>query len=123
ADEAVVEEPDDRGYDALITEAASAQIGLHLQTQAGQDLGEVSEGFELGEVTLLGPVGMVAILLAAALIPAGGLDMAAGIGADPHITPCRRNGEGADAGNGGLVGARAVGRAIGKTAAFAQTFP
>ncbi len=46
---------------------------------------------------------MVAVLLAPARIAAGGLDVAVRIGADPHVGVGGRDGQGADAVDGGGV--------------------
>ena len=51
---------------------------------------------ELHLVALGAPVGVVEVLAAAGVVGAERLDVAVGVGADPHVAPGRRDGEGAD---------------------------
>src|SRR5690606_15888847 len=65
--------------------------------QPGQSIGEGDQAGELGLVAAGQPLGMVAVLLAPALVAACGLDMAVGRRADPDILPGRRYGKAPDA--------------------------
>ncbi len=119
ADEAVVEQPDGGGDHTLIGETAAAQVALDLLAKERQRFGEADESLELGAAAVLRPVGMIAILLAAALVATGRLQVPLPVLADPDIGPGRRNGEAADARQGLGIGPVAGGRGVGKTGAAA----
>ena len=70
---------------------------------AGRASREEAHALVLGLVADLAPARMVAALLAAAGVAAGGLQVAVGDGADPDDGPCRRNDEGRDACEGIFV--------------------
>src|SRR5690606_27438601 len=58
-----------------------------------------------------GPAGVVEVLLAAGLVPAGGLQVPVGVGADPHLAPRRRDHQALDTlplGRADRLAARAV---------------
>src|SRR4051812_3574784 len=76
ADHRVVEQPDDRGDDTLERQATTAQIAVDPVPQVRQALGESDKARIFGTIALFGPLRMIAILLASALVPAGCLDMA-----------------------------------------------
>src|SRR5439155_12402062 len=61
--------------------------------QERQHLAEVQHVAELRVVARVAVRGVVAVLLAAARVARRGLDVAVGIGADPHLGPGRRDGE------------------------------
>jgi hypothetical protein len=93
ADERAVEEADHRGEDLAAREVLGAQVALHALAQARQDLAELQHVAEL-RLVARGAIGrVVAVLLAPARIARRGLDVAVGIGADPHVGPRRRDGK------------------------------
>ena len=65
--------------------------------QGRQGLGEREHVLELGALADLTKPGVITILLAALGVAAGGLDVAVGLGADPHIRVGRRDRQGTDA--------------------------
>lgn len=77
---------------------AFLQVARDAGADARQREPEGLEALELGLVLEKPPVGVVAVLLAAAGIDAGGLEVAIGQRADPHLRVGRRNGQHADAG-------------------------
>ncbi len=78
-----VEQADDGGDRALLAQATALQIGLHLLAQAGQGGAELAAPVIFGGLLRGAEVDMIAILLAALLVPADRLDMAIGLGAEP----------------------------------------
>ena len=64
---------------------------------------------ELGFIAGGAPLGMVAVLFSAAGVFAGGLNVSLAGGADPDVGPGGRDGEGADAAEGGGVADRLAG--------------
>src|SRR4029079_9407718 len=71
-------------------------VGAHLAADARQGPRECGEALELVGVAQLAPARVLAILLAAARVPARGLQVAALVGADPHVGPRRGDGEAPD---------------------------
>jgi hypothetical protein len=59
---------------------------------------------ELLPVSPPAPVVVIPVLLTSAVVDPSGLDVAARVGADPHVLPGRRNDEGTDAVEGVTVG-------------------
>ena len=91
-------------------EVAARQVVLDAGAQLRQRAGEDDHVLELGLVAAGAPARVVEVLLAAALVDAGGLDVAAGIRADPHVLPRGRDHQLVDAGQDlGIVDALAVG--------------
>src|SRR5690606_25241807 len=103
ADEGFLEQGGDGGEDLFAREALELQMAANGYAEGGQGAGEDEHGVELGFLADLAIAGVVAVLLAAALVAAGGLEVAVGVGADPDIGPGGRDGQGLDAGEGGLV--------------------
>ena len=68
-----------------------------LAAQGRQKSRACLESPELGQVGNLAPVLVVDVLLAAAVVAAGGLQMAVGVAANPDVGPGRRNRERVDA--------------------------
>ncbi len=75
------------GFSAVI--AVGAQVVLHLLAQIGQRLGKTQQFEVLGMIANLVPMLVVAVLLAARLVDARGLEMPLGVFADPDIVPGR----------------------------------
>src|SRR5690606_10142164 len=96
ADHRIVQQPDDGSDDALERKATPSQIGIDLRSQARQCLGECDKAGIFLSIPLDRPVRMIAILLAALEVAARRQDVAVGVGRNPDIRPCRRNGEGAN---------------------------
>src|SRR5690606_36385170 len=90
ADQRPVEQADHRSNHPLARQPAPPQIRIHLLSELGQSMSKGGEAGELSLVAAGGPAGMVAVLLAAALIAAGRLNVAGRIAADPDIGPGRR---------------------------------
>src|SRR5262249_22763509 len=70
----------------------------------GEGLAEELHAFVLGFVADFSPAGMIAALLAAFGVAAGGLEGCVGAGAGPDVGPCGRDDEGLDTGDEDLVG-------------------
>ncbi len=97
ADVRLLHEADDGGEHLFARKAGEAQVLLHALANQGQRLRELDHALILGFVADLAPPGMVAALLAAPGIAAGGLEMAVGDGADPDAGPGGRDDERTDA--------------------------
>ena len=98
ADERLVEQLDDEREHLLARQAAAPQVGVDRLADVGQDLAELRELAELVGVADLPPARVVAVLLAAAGVAAGGQDVAVLRRADPHVGPRRRDRDRRDAG-------------------------
>jgi hypothetical protein len=72
-------------------------IPLYALTDFLDDVREREHALELGAVTMLPKPGMIAILFSAPRIPRRHLQVAIGLGADPHVGPRRRNHQRAEA--------------------------
>jgi hypothetical protein len=66
--------------------------------QGGQHVGEFKDAIELLEVALASPFIVIAVLTTSRIIGAHGLNVAGIKGADPHVTPRRRNDQKIDTG-------------------------
>jgi hypothetical protein len=86
-------QPNHSGQNVVARQAATAQIRIYPLPDQRQCPAETEHVLELGFVTHLPPVRMVAVLLTPAGISSDGLEMAARVGADPHLCPGRRDGE------------------------------
>ncbi len=116
-DHGVVEQPDHGSNDALLRQAVTTQIGIDLAPNLGQAFGKSDQARKFGAVAFLRPLRMVAILLAAALVPSGCLNVTIRIRRNPHIRPGWRNDDRLDPRNR-PVGRRApVWAFVGKTVA------
>lgn len=91
ADHRLVEKPDDRRNNLFAWQAAQGEVGFDALAQRGQAMAKRGEARKFRLVAAGGPVGMIAILLAPALVAAGRLNMSGRIGADPDISPGRRD--------------------------------
>src|SRR5205085_8685793 len=83
--------------DLPAAEIGRAQVALQPRAQPRQHLAEFQHAAELRAVARGAKVGVITVLLAAARIRAGRLDVSVGVGADPDIAPGRRYGEPVDA--------------------------
>ena len=94
---------------------------VYTLADGGEGGAEVEHVLVLGLVASFPPLRMVAGLLAALGVAAGGLEMAVGEGADPDAFPGGRDDEGLDAGEGFLVAEGfVVGGAVGEAGAGAM---
>src|SRR5207248_5189623 len=75
----------------------AAHVARDPPAQPGQGLGELDHAAVLVLVPDLAPAVVVAVLLAPARVPAGGLDVPTRTGADPDLGPRRRDGQPANA--------------------------
>ena len=83
---AEIEQPDDRGDRASLPSPRCAQIGLDPRAQPGQRAAERRRSSSyFARLARLAEIGVIAILLAALLVPADRLDMAVGLGAEPGV--------------------------------------
>src|SRR3954464_8849795 len=89
-DMAEIEQPHDRRYRGLLVEAAAVQILLHPRAQFGQRPAKRRAKLVFRRFLRLAEFGVIAILLAALLVPADRLDMAIRLGAEPGIAIGRR---------------------------------
>src|SRR6202022_143491 len=86
-------QPNHSGQNLVARQAATAQIRIDPLPDQRQCPAETEHVLELGFVTHLTPVRMVAVLLAPARIAPDRLKMATRVGADPPLCPGRRDGE------------------------------
>ena len=102
-----------RVFSSSVTKAAStrrrgrsgsARSRFHLVADLGQHAAEHQHAAVFRLVPHDAPAGVVAVLLAAAGVPAGRLEVAVAVAADPHVGVGRRDRELADAGDLRLVG-------------------
>ncbi|KAG1433533.1 hypothetical protein G6F57_022078 [Rhizopus arrhizus] len=101
-------------------ETRPLEIARQPPPQRGDGLAKGDDAVELAGVALLRPVGVVAVLLAPTRIATGGLQVAVGVRADPHGSVGRRDGQRADAVQGGGIAHRvAVGIAVAESLAGA----
>jgi hypothetical protein len=76
-----------------VTEPILAQVRGDPTPQLGQELPEPLHPPELFAVSMLAPQRVIEVLLAARRIDSGGLEMAERVLADPHVAPCRWDGQ------------------------------
>src|SRR5205823_2993741 len=93
ADQRLLEELDDRCDHLLLREPLPRQVLANALPNRAERVAERDHASVLGFVADLAPPRVVAVLLAPPRVPAGGLDVAALVGADPHVRPRRRNGQ------------------------------
>ena len=94
------------------------QIPRHPLAQFGQRFGKGDEARVFRLVAVGRPALVIAVLLAAALVAPGRLDVAVRVGRDPYVGPGRRDGERPDAGQRLLVlDTLAIGRRDSRTCA------
>src|SRR5258708_4956981 len=96
ADEGLVEQHHHGGEDLAPGEIPRAQIAFHALADFGEDFAELEHAAELRLVARLAVQGVVAVLLAAAGVARGRLDMTIGIRGDPALRPGGRNHQGVD---------------------------
>src|SRR5690606_20714072 len=92
-----VEKPDNRRDDTRAGYAAPSQVLIDDGAQLRQRLGERYQAGEFGVTATLKPVWMVAVLLPSLLVAPRRLDVAVGVGCDPHVGPGWRYGKRAEA--------------------------
>src|SRR5439155_6416624 len=80
-----VEEPDHRGEDLLARELVAGEVALDALAKPRQHLAELEHVAEFRAVARLAIRRVVAVLLAPARVAGRGLDVAIGIGTDPHV--------------------------------------
>ena len=100
ADVGGLHEAEDGGEDFLAGKAGEGEVMGDAIADGGEGLAEVEHVLVLGLVAGGAPVGVVAGLLAAAGVAAGGLEVAVGDGGDPDVGPGGRDDDGFDAGEG-----------------------
>ena len=103
-----LQQPHHSGHHLLARQTALVQVVIDLVPQRRQDAAEGGHAGELGLRPGGAPQRVVAVLLAAPLVAAGGLDVAARGPADPDVGVGRRDDQGADAVEGPWVGDRAA---------------
>jgi hypothetical protein len=109
AEEAAVQQPDGHGEDVVLGEVLAREVALDALAQPRQRAGEDDHVLELGLVAPGAPARVVEVLLAVALVDARGLDVAAGVRADPDVLPGGRDDQLGDAGQDlGIVDARTI---------------
>ena len=92
------------------------QIGAGVAANARKHPRERDEAFVLRFVTLFAPARMVAVLFASTRVAPRRLNVAVGVGTDPHVRPRRRDDDRSDALELGAIGNRAaVGSDVAKT--------
>jgi hypothetical protein len=93
ADQGLFEELHDGGDDLPLRQARRRHVGGRSSSQLWQRGSKVQDALELGLVPHLPPARMVTMLLPATRVPPRRLQMSRGIGTDPHVSPCRRDGQ------------------------------
>ena len=112
-DQGQFEQADDGGQDLVARQSGSGQVGVAPLADHGQRGREFEHPPELVEIAAAAPVGVIAVLLPAAGVAAGGLDVARRERADPYVGPCRRHGHALDPGQlDAVANALSVGVAI-----------
>ena len=99
ADHRCFEQRNDRREDFFARQARACEIAADRSPDAGQGFRERDHAVEFRLVADLAPARVVAILLAAASVPTGCLEMPARIGRDPNIGIGRGNRQFADPGD------------------------
>src|SRR5207248_7732627 len=108
-----LQQPDDRRRHLLFRQAFAAQVACDPPADPWHGPGEAGQAVELVRVTHLPPSRVITVLLAAARVTAGGLEMASRARRDPHLLPGRRDGQGLDPVEcGGVADALAVGTGV-----------
>ncbi|MNF74345.1 hypothetical protein D3C84_563750 [compost metagenome] len=97
SDQRGIQQGDDGGHDFVAAEAWRGQQRFQLLAQFRQGLAEISQARVFVGVAHFAPARVIAILLAAAGVAAGGLQVTARIGANPHVGVGRWHREGIDA--------------------------
>ena len=92
------------GDDLLLAEGVTAKIGLDLGADRRQGAAEGGHAGELGLVARRPPARVIAVLLAAPGVAAGGLDVAERVSANPDLFVGRRNGQFLDPGDHRRIG-------------------
>jgi len=87
----LLQQPDDRRQHLLARHARALEISIASLSDLWQDLGEGEHAVVLDRVAHFAPASVVAVLLPAAGVTAGRLQMTAGVGADPDVGPGRRD--------------------------------
>ncbi len=100
ADVGGLHDAEDGGEDFFAGHAGEGEVAVDALADGGEDGGEELHAGVLGLVAGLAPAGVVAELLAAAGVAAGGLEVGVGDGGDPDIAPGGRDDEGLNAGEG-----------------------
>ena len=114
-DQGQLQEADHRGQDLLAWEAGPPQVGIASLSDGGERPRKPDHPIELRFVAAAAPSRVVAMLLPPPRIAPGGLDMAAGIRADPDVGPGGRDRQRADPGKCRLVAdRRAIPVAVGE---------
>src|SRR5207248_2110481 len=83
ADERLLEELHDRGEDLGPRQAGPPQIGVGAPADRREGAAELNHPPVLGIVPDFTPARVISVLLPASRVPAGSLQVAAGVGADP----------------------------------------
>ena len=97
ADQGFVQKVDHGGQDFLAAVFGFGEVLLQGFAQGGQGFAEREQAAVLVLVADLAPAWVIAVLLAAPGVAAGGLEMAVGVGADPDAGVGRGDGQGVDA--------------------------
>ena len=93
AEVAQVEQAYGDGARALLRHALGADVGQHPFARLGQRLAEAEDPVELRGVATGAPLRVVEVLAAPGVVGADGLQVAVGVGRDPHVLPRRRDDE------------------------------
>lgn len=91
ADERGIEQGNDQGDDLVLGQAAPVQVLVAAFANDGQLCRERQHAVELGLPSQLRPDGVVQVLATPLLVDPGRLQVPAGITADPHRLPGRRD--------------------------------
>ena len=78
-----------------VVSSGQGDVRFHALTNLAQHVAQLEHSLEFRPISLLTKLGMVAVLLAAATIARGNLQVAVLVGTNPDIGPRRRNHESA----------------------------
>src|SRR4051794_5500818 len=99
-----LQQPDHRGKDLLAGHPRAGEVGVAPAADPRQDAPEFDETLVLRLVPARTPAFVIPVLLSSPSVPAGRLEVAVWVRADPHLGPRRRDRKRADpAENGGVV--------------------
>ncbi len=115
-------QPQHRGQHLVARQTAAGQVGVDALAQPRQRRAELGQAVVLGLVAGGAPLRVVAVLLAPPRVAAGGLQVAVGARADPHLDPGGRDAQRLDAGHDTRPDRFAAGVQVGEALPIGRRF-